>query len=384
MKKYKIFISICVLVVLVIPLCHINPDKTSKQENRDLAVFPSISKEGKLNYDYGKEFEAWLGDRFWGREALIGAGFQTIYKINGKIENKQALMSPDGMIFDKDRIKSICTPINKEEFNKIKSSLKSLKTWCNSHNIKLYIFISPDKEDVFLDQFADLLQKCERDSVSNFISRIKRELDIDILYNKDIYKENHKEFTFAHTDHHWTEYGALLTYQELSKRIKKDFPDFTILSKSDFNVFYNTYPRSGNFDNLFERPFYNGSNCATLGLFNKNCPLTHRYAYYDHKKLKHLNVEHGPIGWSRLTNFLDSENNLNVTLLGESHGGFLMSFLPYSVRNVFMIRTNNFENNVENIYDMKRFEKLILDFKTDILLIYFSSSTLKHFSNFYD
>ena len=384
MRLVKLFFVMGILGCLVLPICHINKEKMNVRENRTLVKIPKLKKDGWLNENYGKEFELWLGDRFWGRDKFIDARFHLFYKLNSRIENDKAFMDDDGMIFSKEKIRTICFPISEEKFSKIKLNLEFLKKWCQNHHIKLYIFIPPEKEDIFFDKINHFYRNCAKEPISNFVSQIKKEIGIDILYPKDLYHGNHKEFTHTHTDHHWTEYGAWLTYQELSKRIKKDFPNFRMLSESDFDVFYDVRPRLGSFKNLFDRRFYSGTNCNTLRLDKKKCLLTHFYPYYDHKHKERLMVNYGPLPMSRYTTYLDAGNKLKLTLLGTSHGGFLMSFLPYSVRDCLMLRVNNEEKDIVDVYEMKRFEKFILDFKTNILLLYVTSSSLDQLSELYN
>ena len=88
MKYYRLFFGISILIALALPLFHMNTAEITEQENRTLAKFPKMRKKGKLNTNYGKEFESWLGDRFWGRDQLIDTRFQALYKINGRIENE--------------------------------------------------------------------------------------------------------------------------------------------------------------------------------------------------------------------------------------------------------------------------------------------------------
>ena len=382
MKFCKTFLIILIFGILISPLFYINTADKSVQENRTLAKFPKMKIGKKTNYEFGKDFESWLSDRFGGRSALIDSRFKTLYKINGRIENDKMVMLSDGMTFDKNKLKRFCTPINEKSFHKIKNDLEKLNNWCKLHNIKLYMFIAPEKEDVFMDKIPNV-PHCSEKMVLDFVSKVKEQMNMDILYPRDLYLQERKEFTHFHTDHHWTEYGAFLFYQMLSKKIRENFPKFSELSETDFDVFFNEMPRAGSFKNLFDRPFHKGSSCTLLGLSKEDCPLTHQYAYYDHKNKEQLKVDYGPINMSRYTKNLNSKNNLKVALLGASHGGFLMPFLPYSVKEVLMLRVNNEEKGIKNCHDMKRFEKYILDFKPDILLLYTTSSGVLSFSKLY-
>ena len=106
-KLFNLFWVLIFLIGSVIPLSHMNMAEITEQENRTLAKFPSIKKKGKLNFNYGKEFETWLGDRFWGRKQLIDARFQALYKINGRIENEKAFIGDDGWMFKKHKTVNI-------------------------------------------------------------------------------------------------------------------------------------------------------------------------------------------------------------------------------------------------------------------------------------
>ena len=64
MRFFKIFWILLFLSGSVIPLFHMDTAQITEQENRGLAKFPKVKKNREINTNYGKEFEAWLGDRF--------------------------------------------------------------------------------------------------------------------------------------------------------------------------------------------------------------------------------------------------------------------------------------------------------------------------------
>lgn len=65
-------------ILLFVPMLHISDAEKSEQENRMLAKYtPLIDYRGGCNLKYGKNFDAWFSDRFWGRDELV----KVYYKI---------------------------------------------------------------------------------------------------------------------------------------------------------------------------------------------------------------------------------------------------------------------------------------------------------------
>ena len=339
----------------------------NRQENRTLAKFPKIKKHGKANYEFGKDFEKWLDDRFGGRKKLIAARFKTIYKINGKIENDKAFMNSNGYTYSKNYIKTLKQPISDEDKNTISQNIKHLAKWSEEHNIKLYLLVIPTKENLVL---ADSLYSPPRPNITEKCISELPGLPIDILYPKDLYEgKKYSDHPFYHTDQHWSEFGAFLAYQVMSEKIKKDFPKFHVCSENEFIPFYKEKVWNGRFKG-FNRSYmsiHRGSGCNKLNLSKKSCKPIHAYKYYDHNMREKLDVEDGPLPMSKITHFNEGKNNLKMTLLGTSGNNFLMAFFPFSVHDVQMLRVNNQEKNEK--FSMGRFEKYILDFKPDILLL---------------
>lgn len=369
-------------VILFLPMSNISTLEKSTQENRILAKKPHfLLSNAKINTSYGTEFENWFNDRFFGRAWLIKGYSKLQNKLLKYKKNKQAFQLDDDMIFNTDILKQLLRPIPNNDLELFSLNISKLQSFCNIHNIKLYIIIPPAKEDVFKEKFP-LFNPDKTSPIDALVRYIHNHNNLDIMYPRNIYLQKHKDFTHFKTDHHWTEYGAFLAYQQFEEILRKDFPDITLLTESDFDIFYNKKPRLGSFKNLFDRPFYDGSDCNRLSLSSKDCPLQYNYKYYNHKDRQNLHIKYGPINMSRVTHY-DKGINKRVTLLGNSYGGFLMQFLPYNFKDTQMLRVNNEEKNVKNVYDMKRFEKHILDFQTDILIFYLASSYIYEFKNLY-
>jgi len=65
------FLIICA-VLMYLPISHISNAEISTKENRKFATWqPLITKNGKLNYNFGKDFDNWFNDRFFLRLQIV-------------------------------------------------------------------------------------------------------------------------------------------------------------------------------------------------------------------------------------------------------------------------------------------------------------------------
>ena len=377
-EKHHSRIDIVMLAVffalLFLPMSHISDAEKSEQENRMLAKKPQLTIDVGGYNNYGVQFDTWYNDHFFGRDWMMGLYNNYISSsISRFTQNERAIQTSDGMIFNKGILDKLSKPISEQIKKKISDNIAMLQKFAADNDIDLYIMVPPSKEDIYKSKLKKIYSNIDENYsiVYDLQEYIKEKNNLNIIYPRKVYMKKYKDLTHSPTDHHWTEFGAFLGYNELIDEIRKKYPDIRKLKEDDFNIFYKDKPRLGGFSGLFDRPYYNGSDCDALGL-KSNCP-SFLHKYYDHKKLKELKVEYGPIDMSRITHY-DEGIEANVTLIGNSYGGFLMEFLPYNFMNVQMIRVNNAEKGLKNEYDMKRFEKLILDFKTNILILYIASS----------
>ncbi len=381
-SRIDIVFVVAFVVLLFVPMSHISTVTKSVQENRMLAKYPSLLDK-TLNLNYGKQFEKWFNDRFRGRDFLLDLYTGINFYTNKYVRNNSAVKNTEDMIFNIKNLSVLSEQISQANMRKISENIEKLKDWSNLHRIDLYILIPPAKEDIYKYKLNDFYTHIDKNKsvIYDLQKYIVEHNGVNLIYPRDVYFKRYADLTHNKTDHHWSEFGAFLGYQELMKEIQKKYSDAPILSIKDFKTFYKKKPRLGSYKNLFDRPFYNGSDCRNLGL-RELCPLHDKYRYFDHKDRKNLKIQNGPIKMSKITNY-DKGYPKRVTLLGNSYGGFLMPFLPYTFSDVQMLRVNNQEKRVKNVYDMKRFEKHILNFNTDILIFYMASPYIYSLKNMY-
>ena len=231
-----------IMAAMFLPITKINHDKISVQENRTLAKYKPFIKNGKLNFNYGRDFENWFNDRFNHREWLIALNSKLNLFLNRKLQSETALQGKDNWLFTT-RWNSVAMFENRNlftdsELNKIKQNMLALQNWAQKHQIHFYILLVPDKESIYGEYYPEGHKK------QNTISRLQQTTDY-LRKNTDIpilsvyeplmaQKKNH--IVFYKTGTHWNLRGAYIGYQEMMKNLQQDFPQLKILQESDFNI----------------------------------------------------------------------------------------------------------------------------------------------------
>jgi len=128
-------------IMLVIPMLHLSEEKVSKSENRGLAVYDPILRNGKFNMEYGNKVDKWFSDRFFCREHVI-----TMYKdIN---LNVNAYPRFGGIVYNKNtgwmfRESDLSWNIPQNTVSEAISNVNDFYTWLKKRNINLYTLIVP-------------------------------------------------------------------------------------------------------------------------------------------------------------------------------------------------------------------------------------------------
>ena len=374
----KIFLTILFLI-LCIPCLQMNPENRSPLENRSLQKRPNLilqdeTGENGLFLKYGKIFDFWFNDRFWGRlEALSFYHFlQKNLRLRLKMpkgfvgQDKNLFQTRDTEIFNNNYIARL-----KKYTNRLAKNLKKLRLWAERNNIKIYLVIVPVKESILYNKLGKGVPADTRE-YDRWIQKLKKKSGLNVIYPKKILLQaakNSKELLFFKQDHHYTEYGMFFIYQELMKRIKQDFPDISVLSEDDFSVYYDNYVRHG-YDLSDVQKL--ADLCSVLMIFNpEEChTYTQPYRYYQYRdfekvKLKRLR--------EKITRYFNSDGKYNLYLLGTSHVNQLSSFLPFSFK--YMVKEVGEDSDIT--------KKNVLFHKPDIMVLVLQTTVFDKLDNLF-
>lgn len=226
----RIFVVVFVLLLWV-PIMHINRAEKSESENRMLAVMPGFMADGKINNKFGEEFNAWFNDRFFGRDALIRTHNNVINAIQGNKStgggNARVLIGADNWLFYKgeNSLKNYTnsnTP-SAERMAAILTYLKDIDAWCKKHNKKFYYVIGPDKNKIYPEFFPTYVKKVKPDTDGvgmTFYRYIRDNSDINVIYPyDDLIAAKDGDLLYYKNDTHWNMRGGHVAFRALYKEI---------------------------------------------------------------------------------------------------------------------------------------------------------------------
>ncbi|MBQ8476229.1 hypothetical protein IJ531_04115 [bacterium] len=220
-SKIDIVFLVIFFVFLFVPLSHIDKESISKQENRTLAKFEPLFKNGKVNFNFPLQFSEWFNDRFFLRKQFISI-YSYKNKFNKKAVNK-VIIGREGWLFLgwKSSIASYSNSIyfTKEELTQIDNFFREINEFCKNNNKKFLIVIPPDKSKIYGEFYSDLIkQKNKYSRAQQLVDYINSNSKVPIVYLQDVLLENKKdELLYYKHDSHWNQLGGYIGYREIMR-----------------------------------------------------------------------------------------------------------------------------------------------------------------------
>ena len=369
-----IFLVIVFFVSLFIPMLRISNAEKSDQENRTLAKAPRFLRKGDVNNNFGKDFDQWFNDRFYGREFVVSIFSKIPFYLNRVYENNDRIyLAKSKWMFDLSRRSSP----SKSKQLLIEDALRKVNNFCQQHHIKFYLLLVPKKEFIYQDILQDSYgyDVSTISDLNSYIKKLQQNMPFPVIYPyEQIAAAKQQDHVYFKTEHHWTHWGAYNGYQALIQTIQKDFPDIELAKLDQFTPSQDTL-----IHNLWRDNLTIGDTTRLLNIdpeYAKKNILIDQYTYYTGK-------ENLKISRTKFTlDFQQPSGKHKVFLIGNSQGDNLINFLPYSAHRTKYIRTNNGQYPDGELYKiLKHYKQDILDFKPDIFVLAVSSSILNVLSD---
>jgi hypothetical protein len=238
----------------------------------------------------------------------------------------------------------------------------------------------PYKNEIYSEHLAPLKYDPQKTlPYKEFIKHLQTEIGngIVIYPYEELLQAKAKDFIFFKESHHWTDWGAFIGYQQLMKRVTKDFPDINAVSLEDYKTHTSTLIRDD-----YGRDYNTGHTTKRmLGIspdFAQKYILKDKYTYYDNKDEKNLTEKRERY----IKEFNYPKGKYRILLSGISQNEDLLQFLPYSAKQIKYIRWNMGQlPAVEETKMMHYYQKDIEDFHPDMMIITIQSVSISSLLN---
>lgn len=276
-KILNITIIIIFIATISLPQCLFNVFKhnsseISNTENRKLKSKPNLTFSQIENYP--KEFDEYYNDHLPLRDKLRTILSSIDYNFLSTSIDSNVIIGKDGWLFYRgDHTIEKLTGIKKYTVDDKENILTVLKNNINvleEKNIKTYVIVIPDKENIYSEKLPSTIKKSNVTSSEELINYIQNNSDINIVYPKEYLLKTKEQYqVYRKYDTHWNMIGGFIGTICLQNAIIKHF-DYDIddieyektneIDKRDLSTFINLQ------DKLYEntikvKNFYSNINC---------------------------------------------------------------------------------------------------------------------------
>ena len=203
LKTAYIVLFLAALCAVPVSFPFIKDKEFSENENRYLAAKPDFSFSGLIDGEFTKEAEKYIDDQFPLRDLWTSAKVN-ILKAVGCRDINGVYLCEDGYLIEK----WLDSDFNSKQ---LKENISAVNLFLTSHKSeKSSVIIVPTALEILSEKLPYGAPFFDQ---SDAFEIIEENIDSKIFYNpEDILIKHNNEYIYYRTDHHWTSYGAFLTY----------------------------------------------------------------------------------------------------------------------------------------------------------------------------
>lgn len=241
--KSKCFFLILISLLILIPsILMISPIKLDIELSGVMQdEKPILTVEGIMDGTYQQAMEVYHSQTLGGREAIIRVGNQMVYSLFHKSTHSAEAIGKNGQLYELEYIYKklqYIEPVSQEYAEELVDKLERLQSRLQKRDIKLFVFITPSKAEIYPEEINDIFYKCasyqEDSSYNKFLSELTNSTVpfYDGAAFTQVLKEYSDNAVFAKTGTHWTQVtGAMAAAQlvkELENQLGYDMTEFEV------------------------------------------------------------------------------------------------------------------------------------------------------------
>ncbi|MDT5060996.1 MAG: alginate O-acetyltransferase complex protein AlgJ [Acidobacteriota bacterium] len=229
------------MVVLWLPIlgmCFHWGVMTSAQENRRLAVFPSLSTDPRVLAAFPANFKIYFQDNFGFRDTLIRWQALARVKLLGVSSSPQVILGKEGWLFHaveySNKGEPLIPPFNEEQLARWQRFLEGWRDWLAQRGIRYLFTVAPGKHTIYPEYLPDTFRRDRTSRLDQLIAYLKEHSTLEILdLRPALFKAKASHLLYHKTDTHWNYYGGLVAYQAIFRELGGLLTGQQMISESD-------------------------------------------------------------------------------------------------------------------------------------------------------
>ncbi|MGL6106010.1 DHHW family protein [Romboutsia sp.] len=263
--------------IFIVPITTLStPDKKINEiENKILTQLPRLSWDNITSKKFMTEFDKYTADQFPLRSEFLEIKNSYSYFL-GQREFRDIYINNDDRLMEKFTFNKSIIDKNISQVINLTKNLDSI------YNINSTLMVIPTSIAFYGESIPYWAINDDQKPVVDYISSETKELDFLNFYSPyDVLKENKDKYIYFNTDHHWTQLGAKLAYEDMfnttvegnptkvsddfygtyySKALLPNLKSDTIVAYEDYNNFKIEMDFDKNYDTLYDKDKLQGKN----------------------------------------------------------------------------------------------------------------------------
>ncbi|MBR5896924.1 MAG: hypothetical protein IKZ39_04840, partial [Lachnospiraceae bacterium] len=230
-KKNTVFIIIYMLLLTAPSLSMPFFFNGKNSEKRELASFPALYAEGKINADFSEQLNDFFNDRIGFRSYLVGANTVVRKNLFGQSAVEKVIIGKKGWLFFNDTLSDYQRTdlLSERNINNAVRTVEMMNEYLIDRDIAFVFTIIPNKNTLYPEYMKS---GYKRNSASSDMERIAEKIKhTDVAY-ADVYNaiKAYDRVLYQRTDSHWTYEGALVGYRCIMDSSETDYNHFDSVS----------------------------------------------------------------------------------------------------------------------------------------------------------
>ena len=248
-KLYNTVFVVAFLAVLFLPLILTNwvSGGVSEDENRNLAKFPELQKDGQFNESFTTEFETWFKDHMGLREELIVSNtYLQFHVFDRMLDNSNYHIGPNGDLnYASEEMYLDFAHLNlrqPDSVGRLGQGFQTVSDYLAEQDIDFYYVQCYDKHTVYPEQFTDGVRQVGKISKTDqIVTYLQQETTVNTISLKEpllaAKEEGYEVYSNWGDPTHWSPRGAFVGYQYMMDRINQELEKpLEILEESDYDI----------------------------------------------------------------------------------------------------------------------------------------------------